>query len=70
MQTRLACGVGTVRLYRKYQGTYRGSMENRLEKSVDNDMDTRFLEGVIGIVTNIMVLDSLYHCGIGYLPLT
>ena len=62
--------MGTVRLYRKYQGTYRGNMENRLAKSMDNDMDTRFLEGVIGIVTNIMVLDSLYHSGTGYLPLT
>ena len=42
-------------------------MENQLETDMQHEMETGGIEWVIGIVANVMVLNTSYNYGTGYL---
>ena len=42
-------------------------MENRTENEKDSKMEAGSMEGLIGLITNILTPRSLYNCGMGYL---
>ena len=45
-------------------------MDHQAYKKTDNEMDAGITQGVVGRLTNVMVLDSVYTCGVGYPKLT
>ena len=46
--------------------TVGASIIRLLDKQMEHEMETWFLQGLIGILRYVMVADSLYSCVIGY----
>ena len=46
-------------------GVCKRTMENQMEKKMDNEMEAEIVQGLMGMRSNIIVLDSscFYHFG-------
>ena len=42
-------------------------MERQVEMSMENEVENRFIQGFMGLITSIMVSDSRYTGSVGYL---